>query len=78
MVKRGKTAEVLENATRGEVLANAQGNDIDLFTYASTYLEDNDIDITDTDAVTEALSAVDEVGNNLFQKYVEKINANVE
>lgn len=78
MVKRGKTAEVLENAARGEVLVNAQGNDVDLFTHASTYLEDNDIDITDTDAVTEALSAVDEVGNNLFQKYVEKINANVE
>lgn len=73
IASREKAADVLKEASKGQVLAQADGNTADLFTYATSYLTRKGVDITNANAVTAALSEQNEQGN-LFQQYVAAMN----
>lgn len=69
-----KTTEDLFNKlATDDKFNNMDGNTADMFAHTVTYLNNQGVDLHDTNAVTEALTKSDENGN-LFQQYVEKVN----
>ena len=76
--QRHKVAEVLNHASKGEVFSQLSGNDIDMFTHAVTFLTEKNINLSDIDAVIQALTETDAQGKNIFQQYVDDINVNAD
>ena len=74
---RQKVAEVLKRGSVINELKNLSSDDIGLFTRAIAYLTEKGIDLSDINAVTNALGAED-VNGNLFQQYVDALNKDVE
>ena len=69
-----KTTEDLFNKLATDDKFNdMDGNTADMFAHTVTYLNNQGVDLHDTNAVTEALTKSDEKGN-LFQQYVERVN----
>lgn len=69
-----KTTEDLFNKLATDDKFNdMDGNTADMFAHTVTYLNNQGVDLHDTNAVTEALTKSDENGN-LFQQYVERVN----
>ena len=69
-----KTTEDLFNKLASDDKFNdIDGNTADMFAHTVTYLNNQGVDLHDTNAVTEALTQSDDNGN-LFQQYVEKMN----
>ena len=57
-------------------LENMDSNDAGMLAHTLTYLSNNGVDLKDESSVVQALSAQDEEGNSLLQKYVEDVNQN--
>lgn len=69
-----KTTEDLFNKlVTDDKFNNIDGNTADMFAHTVTYLNNQGVDLHDTNAVTEALTKSNENGN-LFQQYVERVN----
>lgn len=69
-----KTTEDLFNKLASDDKFNdIDSNTADMFAHTVTYLNNQGVDLHDTNAVTEALTQSDDNGN-LFQQYVEKMN----
>ena len=67
------TEELFNKLVNEDKFNDLDGNTADMFAHTVTYLNNQGVDLQDTNAVTEALLKSDEKGN-LFQQYVEKIN----
>lgn len=76
--QRRKVADILNHASKGSVFSQLSGNDIDMFTHAVTYLTEKNIDVSNIDEVTNALTETDAQGKNIFQQYVDDINVNAD
>lgn len=76
--QRQQIADIISHASKGETFGQLSGNDIDMFVHALTYLTEKGIDIRDNGAVVAALTEQDADGHNIFEKYVNEVNKDVE
>lgn len=76
--QRQKVAEILKNASRNPKMKDLSNDDIDMFVHAATYLTEKGIDMEDVNAVTNALTEQNSEGQNLFQNYVNAVNADAD
>lgn len=76
--QRQKVAEILKNASRNPKMKDLSNDDIDMFVHATTYLTEKGIDMEDVNAVTNALTEQNSEGQNLFQNYVNAVNADAD
>lgn len=70
---RKTTEDLFNKLATDDKFNDMDGNTADMFAHTVTYLNNQGVDLYDTNAVTEALTKSDKNGN-LFQQYVERVN----
>jgi hypothetical protein len=75
--RRKSIQSIVQDLQSGNKFETLDNNVIDLFVTSLQYLDTNNVDVTDKEAVYKALLAQDEKGNSEFYKYVEKANSHM-